>query len=72
MLENGLFVKVEKCVFHAQSVPFLGYIVSSEGIRMDPDEVKAVIDWLQIPVRPYSGFWGSPIFIDVLFVISAN
>ncbi|KAG1924807.1 hypothetical protein F2P79_025921 [Pimephales promelas] len=45
LLENGLFVKAEKCVFHAQSVPFLGYIVSSEGMRMDPDKVKAVIDW---------------------------
>lgn len=22
-----------------------GYIVSSEGMRMDPDKVKAVIDW---------------------------
>ncbi len=45
LLENGLFVKVEKCVFHAQSVPFLGYIVSSEGMRMDPDKVQAVVDW---------------------------
>ncbi|KAL0177020.1 hypothetical protein M9458_025914, partial [Cirrhinus mrigala] len=45
LLENGLFVKAEKCVFHAQSVSFLGYIVSSEGIRMDPDKVKAVVDW---------------------------
>ncbi|KAL0186362.1 hypothetical protein M9458_018032, partial [Cirrhinus mrigala] len=42
LLENGLFVKAEKCAFHAQSVSFLGYIVSSEGIRMDPDKVKAV------------------------------
>ncbi|KAL0147024.1 hypothetical protein M9458_057548, partial [Cirrhinus mrigala] len=45
LLENGLFVKAEKCVFHAQSVPFLGYIISSEGVRMDPDKVKAVVDW---------------------------
>ncbi|XDV37360.1 hypothetical protein PO909_006967 [Leuciscus waleckii] len=45
LLENWLFVKAEKCVFHAQSVPFLGHIVSSEGMRMDPDKVKAVIDW---------------------------
>ncbi len=45
LLENGLFVKAEKCVFHAQSVPFLGYIVSSEGMRMDPDKVQAVVDW---------------------------
>ncbi|XP_048027531.1 integrin alpha-M-like [Megalobrama amblycephala] len=27
------------------AVPFLGYIVSSEGVRMDPDKVKAVVDW---------------------------
>ncbi len=38
LLENGLFVKVEKCAFHAQSVPFLGFIVS-------PDKVKAVVSW---------------------------
>ncbi len=31
--------------FHAQSVPFLGYIVSSEGMRMDPDKVQAVVNW---------------------------
>ncbi len=45
LLENGLFVKAEKYAFHAQSVPFLGYIISSEGMRMDPDKVKAVVDW---------------------------
>ncbi len=45
LLENGLFVKAEKCAFHAQSVPFLGFIVSPEGVRMDPDKVKAVVSW---------------------------
>ncbi len=45
LLENGLYVKAEKCVFHAQSFPFLGYIVSVEGMRMDPDKIQAVVDW---------------------------
>ncbi len=45
LLENGLFVKAEKCEFHAQSVPFLGHIVSAEGIRMDPEKIKAVVEW---------------------------
>ncbi len=45
LLENGLYIKVEKCVFHAQSVPFLGYIVSVEGMHMDPDKIQAVVDW---------------------------
>ncbi len=45
LLENGLYVKAAKCVSHAQSVPFLGYIVSAKGVCMDPDKVKAVVDW---------------------------
>ncbi len=45
LLDNGLFVKADKCIFHAQSVPFLGYIVLSVGMRMDPDKVQAVVDW---------------------------
>ncbi len=45
LLENGLYVKAEKSVFHAQSVSFLGYIVSVEGMRMDPDKIQAVVDW---------------------------
>ncbi len=43
LLENGLFVKEEKCTFYAQSVPFLGYIISSGGMCMEC--VKAVVDW---------------------------
>ncbi|KAG1935922.1 retrotransposable element [Pimephales promelas] len=45
LLENRLFAKVEKCEFHARSVPFLGFVLSSKGIRMDPAKVKAVADW---------------------------
>ncbi|KAI2661053.1 Retrovirus-related Pol polyprotein from transposon opus [Labeo rohita] len=45
LLENGHFVKPEKGIFHAQSVLFLGYIISSEGVRMDPNKVKVVVDW---------------------------
>ncbi len=36
LLENRLFAKLEKCQFYAQPVPFLGFIISLEGIRMDP------------------------------------
>ncbi|XP_042626505.1 uncharacterized mitochondrial protein AtMg00860-like [Cyprinus carpio] len=48
LLENGLYVKAEKCVLHAQSVPFLGYIWSSEGVCRDPAKIQTVVDW-QIP-----------------------
>ncbi len=45
LLENGLYVKAEKCVFHAQSVLFLGYTVSAQGVRKDTDKVQAVVNW---------------------------
>ncbi len=45
LLENRLFAKLEKCEFHARSVPFLGFILSPEGIRMDPAKVEAVANW---------------------------
>ncbi|KAI2661149.1 Transposon Tf2-6 polyprotein [Labeo rohita] len=45
LLENRLYAKLEKCEFHAQSVPFLGFILSPEGIRMDPAKVEAVANW---------------------------
>lgn len=45
LLENRLFVKAEKCIFHSQSVMFLGSVVSAGGISMDPSKVQAVTDW---------------------------
>ncbi len=32
----GLYAKLEKCVFHQPQVEFLGYIISGEGLFMDP------------------------------------
>uniref|UniRef100_A0AAQ4QDM9 Gypsy retrotransposon integrase-like protein 1 n=1 Tax=Gasterosteus aculeatus aculeatus TaxID=481459 RepID=A0AAQ4QDM9_GASAC len=51
LLENQLFVKAEKCVFHAPEVSFLGFIVSSGSVRMDPAKVSAVAEWPQPGTR---------------------
>ncbi|KAL2083752.1 hypothetical protein ACEWY4_021525 [Coilia grayii] len=45
LLENLLFVKAEKCEFHAKTVAFLGYIVAEGAIQMDPTKVSAVTSW---------------------------
>ncbi len=45
LLENQLYAKAEKCVFHAKSVSFLGHIISVEGIKADPAKVRAVAKW---------------------------
>lgn len=45
LLENKLFVKAEKCKFHANSISFLGSVISAEGVSMDLDKVRAVTEW---------------------------
>ena len=41
----GLYVDIEKYKFHVQETTFLGIIVSTEGLKMDPRKVKTIIDW---------------------------
>ncbi|MBW0577169.1 hypothetical protein O181_116884 [Austropuccinia psidii MF-1] len=45
--DNNLFSKASKCVFHASSVNYLGYVVSSEGRKMDSSKVQQSLNWPQ-------------------------
>jgi hypothetical protein len=40
-----LYTKFSKCKFCIKEVPFLGHVVSLEGITVDPSKVKEVLDW---------------------------
>ncbi|GFV48617.1 retrovirus-related Pol polyprotein from transposon 297 [Trichonephila clavipes] len=40
--EAGLKLNSKKCLFAAQDVKILGHLVSSNGVRPDPDKIKAV------------------------------
>ena len=40
--KNGLFANLKKCRFHKDEVRFLGYIVSSQGIRMEDEKIEVV------------------------------
>ncbi|MBW0521465.1 hypothetical protein O181_061180 [Austropuccinia psidii MF-1] len=42
---NNLFAKASKCLFHVTSVEYLGYVVSSEGLKMDQAEVQLILNW---------------------------
>jgi len=37
LMDNSMCVEIDKCIFDAQEVPFLGFMVSGKGDRMDPD-----------------------------------
>ena len=45
--KNGLFANLKKCRFHKDEVRFLGYVVSSQGIRMEDKRIEAVRNWLE-------------------------
>ena len=42
LLDAGLYVKPEKCEFDTTKTTFLGFVISSDGIEMDPEKVSAV------------------------------
>jgi len=43
--ENDLYVKLEKCKWKVREVEFLGVIIELEGIRMEKEKVKGVLEW---------------------------
>ena len=43
--KNSLFANLKKCRFHKDEVRFLGYVVSSQGIRMEDERIEAVRNW---------------------------
>ncbi|MBW0559584.1 hypothetical protein O181_099299 [Austropuccinia psidii MF-1] len=45
--DNNLFAKASKCVFHASSVEYLGYVVSSDGLKMDSLKTQQILNWPQ-------------------------
>lgn len=40
-------MKAEKCKFHRSTLSFLGYVIAEGHVQMDPEKVKAVVDWTQ-------------------------
>jgi len=43
--EHKLYAKLKKCEFWLEQVVFLGHVVSKEGIKVDPQKIKAIVDW---------------------------
>lgn len=45
LTDHELFVNLKKCTFLTNKLLFLGYVVSSDGIHVDDEKIKAVRDW---------------------------
>jgi len=43
--ENNLYIKPEKCKWKVREVEFLGVVIRLEGIKIEEEKVKGVLDW---------------------------
>ena len=46
LAENDLYVKPEKCKWKVKKIVFLGVVIGLEGIKIEEETVKDVLDWL--------------------------
>ena len=40
-----MYAKLSKCQFWLDRVAFLGYVISVEGVSVDPQKIEAVVNW---------------------------
>ena len=43
--ENQLYAKFNKCQFWLDKIVFLGHVISTEGVSVDPQKIKAIVNW---------------------------
>ena len=43
--ERQLYAKLRKCQFWLDRVAFLGHVISTEGVSVDPQKIEAVVNW---------------------------
>ena len=45
-----LLVNIKKCSFMKSELVYLGFVVSKDGLKMDPEKVQAIMDWPSLEV----------------------
>jgi hypothetical protein len=48
-----LYAKPSKCQFYQTEIEFLGFIIGTQGIRMDPRRVQTIKEWENHPPKSY-------------------
>ena len=58
--ENKLYCEYSKCIFHTTETEFLGYVISTAGLKMAQSKVESVLNWeppkSKIGVMSFLGF----------------
>ncbi|GKA72319.1 putative reverse transcriptase domain-containing protein [Tanacetum coccineum] len=57
--KEQLYAKFSKCDFWLESVQFLGHVINSKGVHIDPGKIEAIKNWATpttpTEVRPFMG-----------------
>ena len=57
--KHQLYARADKCEFHKDSVEYLGYILSADGLTMSDDKVRTILEWPEPrKVRDIQSFLG--------------
>jgi hypothetical protein len=43
--KNQFYAKLSKCSFGKEEVEYLGHVISQEGVKVDPEKIKAITEW---------------------------
>ena len=43
--EHKIYARLQKCIFAAEEIPVLGCFVGKNGVRPDPEKIKAISEW---------------------------
>ena len=43
--EHKLYGKLSKCYFYQKEIQYLGHVIFGEGISMDLEKIKDIMDW---------------------------
>ena len=42
--EHKLYAKFNKCEFFKDKIQYIGHVISKEGIPVDPDKIRAIME----------------------------
>ena len=48
LVENDLYMKLEKCKWKVRKVGFLGVVIGPERIKIEEEKIKDVLNWLTL------------------------
>nr|GEZ81746.1 putative reverse transcriptase domain-containing protein [Tanacetum cinerariifolium] len=65
--KEELYAKFSKCEFWIPKVQFLGHVINSEGIHVDPAKIESIKEWVSpkspMEIRQFLGLEGSEDFV---------